>query len=50
VHERARMQHNQVTRLRRREFDVLGVPFVWGAELDLEAVRSIARRLARKLG
>jgi anion-transporting ArsA/GET3 family ATPase len=50
VHDRARLQHNQVTRLRRREFDVLGVPFVWGAELDLEAVRSIARRLTRKLG
>jgi len=49
VHERARFQHNQVTRLRRRHFDVLAVPFVWGAELDLVAVREIAERLGRKL-
>ncbi len=49
VHERARFQHNQVTRLRRRHFDVLAVPFVWGAELDLASVREIAERLGRKL-
>jgi hypothetical protein len=49
VHERARFQHNQLARLRRRSFDVLGVPFVWGAQLDLAAVRGIAKRLERKL-
>jgi hypothetical protein len=49
VHDRARLQHNQVARLRRRSFDVVGVPFVWGARLDLAAVRGIARRLESKL-
>jgi anion-transporting ArsA/GET3 family ATPase len=49
VHDRARFQHNQLARLRRRSFEVLGVPFVWGARLDLEAVQGIAGRLERKL-
>jgi anion-transporting ArsA/GET3 family ATPase len=49
VHDRSRFQHNQVARLRRRSFEVLGVPFVWGSRLDLEAVRGIAERLERKL-
>ena len=49
VHERSRFQHNQLARLRRRDFDVLGVPFVWGEGLDLEAVRAIAELLGRKL-
>jgi anion-transporting ArsA/GET3 family ATPase len=49
VHDRARFQHNQLARLRRRSFDVVGVPFVWGAQLDLEAVEGIARGLARGL-
>jgi anion-transporting ArsA/GET3 family ATPase len=49
VHERGRLQHNQVARLRRRDFEVIGVPFVWGSGLDLAAVRTISSRLARKL-
>ena len=49
VHNRARFQHNQVTRLRRRSFEVVGIPFVWGARLDLAALTGIAERLARKL-
>jgi anion-transporting ArsA/GET3 family ATPase len=49
VHDRARFQHNQLARLRRRSFDVVGVPFVWGAQLDLAAVSAIATRLARGL-
>ncbi len=49
VHDRARFQHNQLARLRRRSFDVIGVPFVWGGQLDLAAVAGIARRLERKL-
>ena len=49
VHDRARLQHNQVARLRRRSFDVVGVPFVWGTHMDLAGVEGIAKRLARKL-
>jgi hypothetical protein len=49
VHDRARFQHNQLARLRRRSFDVVGVPFVWGADLDLTAVAGIAARLERSL-
>ncbi len=49
VHDRARFQHNQLARLRRRSFDVIPVPFVWGAALDLAAVDGIATRLARAM-
>jgi anion-transporting ArsA/GET3 family ATPase len=49
VSERARFQHNQLARLRRRHFDVIGVPFQFTAELDLDAVRRIAEQLKRKL-
>jgi len=49
VHDRARFQHNQLARLRRRHFDVLGIPFVFSAELDLQAVQRIAEHLGRKL-
>jgi anion-transporting ArsA/GET3 family ATPase len=47
VHNRSRFQHNQLARLRRRSFDVVGVPYVWSARLDLAAVAGIARRLKR---
>jgi Anion-transporting ATPase len=47
VHDRARFQHNQLARLRRRSFDVVGIPFVWGTQLDLADVDAIATRLAR---
>ena len=49
VHDRARFQHNQVARLRRRHFEVLGVPFVFTAALDLPAVRRIAEHLGRSV-
>jgi anion-transporting ArsA/GET3 family ATPase len=49
AHDRARFQHNQLARLRRRRFEVLGVPFVFGAELDLPAVQRIAAHLRRRL-
>jgi anion-transporting ArsA/GET3 family ATPase len=49
AHDRARFQHNQLARLRRRRFEVLGVPFLFGAELDLPAVRKIAVHLRRRL-
>jgi anion-transporting ArsA/GET3 family ATPase len=50
IHDRARFQHNQLARLRRRSFAVVGVPFVWGAGLDLAAVGGISARLERGLG
>jgi anion-transporting ArsA/GET3 family ATPase len=49
AHERARFQHNQLARLRRRRFEVVGVPFLFGAELDLPAVQRIAAHLRRRL-
>ncbi len=49
VNNRARSQRNQVARLRRRHFEVLGIPFVFTAELDLAAVTQIAAHLGRKL-
>jgi hypothetical protein len=49
VHDRASFQHNQLARLRRRNFEVLGIPFVFTAELDLPAIRRIAEHLERKL-
>jgi hypothetical protein len=49
AHERASFQHNQLARLRRREVEVLGVPFLFSAELDLAAVQRIAEHLGRKL-
>jgi anion-transporting ArsA/GET3 family ATPase len=49
VHDRARLQHNQLARLRRRSFEILSVPFVWGPQLDLAALTRIASGLQRKL-
>jgi anion-transporting ArsA/GET3 family ATPase len=49
VSERARAQHNQVARLRRRGFDVAGVPFQFSDELDLDGVRRIAEHLRHRL-
>jgi hypothetical protein len=49
AHDRARFQHNQLARLRRRRFEVLGVPFLFGAELDLPAVQNIAAHLRRRM-
>jgi anion-transporting ArsA/GET3 family ATPase len=49
VHDRARFQHNQVARLRRRSFEVAGVPFVWGSGMDLPAIERVAEHLGRRL-
>jgi anion-transporting ArsA/GET3 family ATPase len=49
VHDRARFQHNQLARLRRRNFAVAGVPFMWGAGMDLPAVERVAEQLGRRL-
>ena len=38
-----------LARLRRRHFAVVGVPFLFGTELDLAAVRRIAGHLERKI-
>jgi anion-transporting ArsA/GET3 family ATPase len=45
VHDRARVQHNQIERLRRRHLRVVGVPFVFGSRLDRTALEQIAQRL-----
>lgn len=49
VHERARIQHNQIARLRRGGLRTHTVPFVFSAELNLDAIRSIGRRLAERV-
>jgi anion-transporting ArsA/GET3 family ATPase len=49
VHQRARYQHNQIARLRRRRFQVVSIPFQFRPELDLPAVTRIAEHLARRL-
>jgi anion-transporting ArsA/GET3 family ATPase len=49
VHDRAGHQHGQVTRLRRRDFRVLALPFLWGAAADLDAVGTLATRLDQAL-
>jgi len=49
VHERARLKHNQVARLRRRSFDVVSVPFLWGAHVDLAAIERVSAVLGRRL-
>ena len=47
AHEQARVQQSQLARLRRRGFHVIGVPFVWTPELDLDGIRTLAHRLGR---
>jgi anion-transporting ArsA/GET3 family ATPase len=49
VHDRARFQHNQLARLRRRRFEVLPVPFLFTSELDLTAIERIAEHLAKRI-
>jgi anion-transporting ArsA/GET3 family ATPase len=49
VHERARRQRNQLARLRRRRLRVLGVPFVFSAELDMAGLEHLAGVLEKKL-
>jgi anion-transporting ArsA/GET3 family ATPase len=55
VYERARQQRSQIGHLRRQRVaeglapTVLTIPFIFTAELDLEAVRRIAQQLERAL-
>jgi anion-transporting ArsA/GET3 family ATPase len=47
VQDRARFQHNQIERLRRRRLPVLGIPFIFQPRLERSALEQIAERLAR---
>ncbi len=47
AHELARVQQSQLARLRRRGYHVVGVPFVWTPELELDGIRTLAHRLGR---
>ncbi len=47
AHELARVQQSQLARLRRRGFHVVGMPFVWTPELELDGIRTLAQRLGR---
>ena len=49
AHDRARFQHNQLARLRRRRFEVHGVPFLFVPEVALPSVERIAAQLGRRL-
>ncbi len=49
VHDRARLQHNQIARLRRAGLPVQTVPFVFTTELDLDSIQRISQRLSRSL-
>ena len=49
VHSRSSFQHGQVTRLRRRGFEVLALPFLWQPELDAESLHALAGRLDQGL-
>jgi anion-transporting ArsA/GET3 family ATPase len=49
VHRRARFQHNQLARLRQRKLPVVGIPFIWTAQLDPASVETISKRLERAL-
>jgi anion-transporting ArsA/GET3 family ATPase len=46
AHERARVQHNQIARLRRTGLSVHTVPFLFSAQIDLDAIATVGRRLA----
>ncbi len=49
VHARGGYQHSQVARLRRHGFQVLGLPFIWTAALDLDSLEVLVARLASGL-
>ena len=49
VHDRARVQHNQIERLRRRQLRVHSVPFLFQERLDRNALEQISEHLGREL-
>jgi len=46
MHQRARIQHNHIARLRRSGLPVHTLPFVFAAVLELDAIGSFSRRLS----
>jgi anion-transporting ArsA/GET3 family ATPase len=49
VHERVRLQNNQLARLRRHKLPLLRLPFLFQSRLDLAALERLANRLERGL-
>jgi anion-transporting ArsA/GET3 family ATPase len=49
VHDRANFQHNQLARLRRRDFEVHPLPFLFVAELDLAAIERLSSHLSKQV-
>jgi anion-transporting ArsA/GET3 family ATPase len=49
VHDRANFQHNQLARLRRRDFEVHPLPFLFVPELDLPAIERLAGHLSKQV-
>jgi anion-transporting ArsA/GET3 family ATPase len=49
VHDRANFQHNQLARLRRRDFEVHPLPFLFVAELDLPAIERLTGHLSKQV-
>jgi anion-transporting ArsA/GET3 family ATPase len=49
VHDRANFQHNQLARLRRRDFEVHPLPFLFVAELDLPAIERLSSHLSKQV-
>ena len=47
VHDRANFQHNQLARLRRRDFEVHSLPFLFVPEVDLAAIEQLSGHLAK---
>jgi anion-transporting ArsA/GET3 family ATPase len=47
VHDRANFQHNQLARLRRRDFEVHSLPFLFVPEVDLPAIEQLSAHLSR---
>jgi anion-transporting ArsA/GET3 family ATPase len=47
VHDRANFQHNQLARLRRRDFEVHSLPFLFVPEVDLPAIEQLSEHLSR---
>lgn len=46
MHERARIQHNHIARVRRSGLSVHTLPFVFAPALELDAIASLARRMS----
>jgi len=47
IHDRANFQHNQLARLRRRDFEVHSLPFLFVPEVDLPTIEQLSGHLSR---